>query len=82
MSIDNSEGMRQGAGALDTLSPLAIRVRAEYQEMPGMRLTVGQAARLFGLAPDVADAVRWELQSESILTCSTAGLFALVSAGR
>lgn len=28
--------------------PLA-RIRAEFDEMPGMRLTVAQAARLFGL---------------------------------
>lgn len=27
------------------------RIRAEYQEMPGMRLTVAQAARLFNLDP-------------------------------
>lgn len=27
------------------------RIRSEYQEMPGMRLTLPQAARLFGLEP-------------------------------
>jgi hypothetical protein len=27
------------------------RVRSEYQEMPGLRLTLPQAARLFGLEP-------------------------------
>jgi len=27
------------------------RIRAEYHEMPGMRLTVAQAARLFNLDP-------------------------------
>ena len=26
---------------------LHARIRAEYEEMPGLRLTVGQAARLF-----------------------------------
>jgi hypothetical protein len=28
-----------------------IRIRAEYREMPGMRLTLAQAARLFALEP-------------------------------
>lgn len=28
---------------------LLDRIRAEYREMPGLRLTVGQAARLWGL---------------------------------
>jgi hypothetical protein len=27
------------------------RIRSEYQEMPGLRLTLSQAARLFGLEP-------------------------------
>jgi hypothetical protein len=30
-------------------SAMRVRVRAEFQEMPGMRLTVAQAARLFAL---------------------------------
>ena len=28
---------------------LQARIRSEYQEMPGLRLTVSQAARLFGV---------------------------------
>jgi hypothetical protein len=31
---------------------LQDRVRGEYREMPGLRLTVAQAARLFNLDPD------------------------------
>jgi hypothetical protein len=31
------------------LHRLQIRVSAEYQEMPGLRLTLAQAARLFSL---------------------------------
>jgi hypothetical protein len=30
---------------------LQARIRAEYREMPGMRLTLPQAARLFNLEP-------------------------------
>jgi hypothetical protein len=63
----------------DGLTPLAVRVRGEYREMPGLRLTVSQAARLFGLSPDVADAVLDELQRASILARSRDGVFALIS---
>jgi hypothetical protein len=31
---------------------LHARIRAEYQEMPGLRLTTAQAARLFNLDPN------------------------------
>jgi hypothetical protein len=64
------------------MSPLAIRVHGEYMEMPGLRLTVRQAARLFGMAPDVADAVLNELQGRSILACSHDNAFALIGAPR
>jgi hypothetical protein len=56
------------------MSPLAVRVHGEYREMPG-RLTVCQAARLFSVAPDVADAVLHELRRASILACSDDGAF-------
>jgi hypothetical protein len=46
---------------------LAIRVRAEFQEMPGLRLTVRQAERLWGLAPDVCAQVVDVLVSRAIL---------------
>jgi hypothetical protein len=69
---------RDDADAPESMSPLAIRVHGEYREMPGLRLTVRQAARLFSLAPDLADAVLQELRRASILACSTDGAFALV----
>ena len=59
------------------MTPLAVRVQGEYREMPGLRLTVRQAARLFGVAPDVADAVLHELRGASILARSDDGAFAL-----
>jgi hypothetical protein len=46
--------------------------------MPGLRLTVRQAARLFSIAPDLADAVLHELRCASILACSNDGAFSLV----
>jgi hypothetical protein len=63
----------------EALSPLAMRVRGEYKEMPGLRLTVSQAARLFSVAPDIAHDVLHELRRASILTRSDDGAFALIS---
>lgn len=39
--------------AAEALSGLVNRVKVEYQEMPGMRLTVSQAQRLFGINESV-----------------------------
>jgi hypothetical protein len=39
------------------LEAVARRVLAEFDEMPGLRLTPRQAARLFGLDPDVCRTV-------------------------
>ena len=75
----HTRGSRNGGGAPEAMTPLAVRVQGEYREMPGLRLTVRQAARLFSVAPDVADAVLHELRRASILTCSHDGVFALIS---
>ena len=49
----------------------------EYGEMPGLRLTVAQAARLFGVAPDVVRDVLDGLRRTSVLTCSDRGTYTL-----
>ena len=43
---------------------LLRRVRAEFSEMPCLRLTPAQARRLFGLRPDICDRVLDELVRE------------------
>ena len=58
---------------------LAARVRGEYGDMPGLRLTVRQAARLFGVPPDVANAVLHELRLASVLARSSDGTFSLLT---
>lgn len=59
------------------ISTLARRVRGEYVEMPGLRLTVPQAARLFGLPTDVARSVLDELRQASVLTLTDGGSYSL-----
>jgi len=56
---------------------LSRRVRGEYAEMPGLRLTVPQAARLFSLAPDVAELVLDGLREDAVLHLSPEGTYSL-----
>ncbi len=72
---------REQAGAVEAMTTLAVRVHGEYREMPGLRLTVRQAARLFTLAPDVAGAVLDELRRHSILARADDGAFFLMGEG-
>jgi hypothetical protein len=65
----------QMSAVQQAITPLAVRVRGEYKEMPGLRLTVRQAARLFSVAPEVAEAVLNELRHASFLACSDDGCF-------
>jgi hypothetical protein len=53
---------------------VAQRVRAEFEEMPGMTLTVGQASRLFGLDQEICRAVLDRLVSAAFLRCTAAGV--------
>lgn len=72
-----SRGSGRGPALAETIPALALRVRGEYEEMPGLRLTVLQAARLFGVAPDVAHAVLDHLRRASVLRCSDRGTYSL-----
>ena len=72
-----ASGSSRGPVLAGTIPALTLRVRAEYVEMPGLRLTVLQAARLFGVAPEVAHAVLDDLRRASVLTCSDRGTYSL-----
>lgn len=73
-----SSGSPGGEPALEvTIPALALRVRGEYEEMPGLCLTVMQAARLFGVAPALAHAVLDDLRRVSVLRCSDRGIYTL-----
>ena len=59
------------------MTPLAQRVRGEFTEMPGLRLTVHQAARLLALPTAVAHDVLDVLHHASVLNCSEDGAYSL-----
>lgn len=52
---------------------VARRVREEFREMPGLRLTPTQATRLWGLDRDACRAVIDHLVAASFLRWTTAG---------
>jgi hypothetical protein len=62
----------------DRSAPLATllqRVREQYREMPGLRLTKLQATRLFEVAPSVSAAMLRALVMESFLSRTEEGAF-------
>ena len=57
---------------------VANRVRNEFNEMPGLRLTVCQAARLWGLDPPVCESVIDVLVRAAFLRWTAAGTVARI----
>ena len=55
--------------------PVLCRIRAEYWEMPGLKLTPGQAQRLLGLDPESCDMLLTTLVSTGFLACTGDGAF-------
>jgi hypothetical protein len=54
---------------------LLQRVREQYRDMPGLKLTEPQATRLFGVAPSVCAAMLRALVIEDFLSRAEDGLF-------
>ena len=50
-----------------TEAVLAVRIKAEFREMPGLSPTLTQAARLFGVGPDECARVLLELERDQFL---------------
>lgn len=55
------------------METVARRVLAEFDEMPGMALTLRQAARLFGLDPDFCRVVLDALVDSAYLRRTSGG---------
>jgi hypothetical protein len=58
------------------VKPLIDRVRSEFLEMPGLRLTIPQAQRLFGLDSSSCATVFDALTGDKFLTRGGDGRFA------
>jgi len=53
----------------------ALRLRNEFLEMPGLVVTIPQAARLFGIRLDRAAEMLTQLECEGFLTHDNAGFY-------
>ena len=62
-----------------SFAELLRRIRAEYLEMPGLRLTAPQAQCLFGLDSETWDAVSAALLDAKFLSHTHNGMFAMAA---
>jgi len=75
--------MAEGVHALSDRRDVASRaellqhIRAEFQDMPCLRLTCAQARRLFGLPPGVSERLLATLVAERTLARGPDGRYAL-----
>jgi hypothetical protein len=63
---------RRNVAARETL---LCRVRSEFDEMPGLSLTLAQASRLFALSPDVSSRILERLIGEGLLRLHRGGQY-------
>jgi hypothetical protein len=75
---DNNEERESG---VDSFVNATVRIRAEYLEMPGMRLTVQQVERLFGIERPLCKAVLDALVDTDFLCVNANGTYARLTDG-
>jgi hypothetical protein len=68
-----------GAERRDVASRHALthRIHSEFEEMPGLSLTLGQAGRIFGLPVEIIGRILERLTEAHVLRRRTDGQFAL-----
>ena len=66
---------------IDPAGDLVRRIRGEYLEMPGLRVTPCQAQRLFGLDATTCDEVLAGLLQSGFLSLTVDGMFRLTEPG-
>jgi hypothetical protein len=72
--MDNPTTLTAGSGTL-LIDVVAARIQGEYREMPGLRLTLRQAHRLFGVDATVCSLVLEQLTRDKFLVRSADGHF-------
>ena len=69
------------ASTIGPTADLVRRIRGEYLEMPGLRVTARQAQRLFGLDVITCDEVLACLLQSGFLSYTVDGMFKLTQPG-
>jgi hypothetical protein len=64
---------------MTSLELLLTRIRGEYQEMPGLRLTFAQACRLWQMDPETCHAVLQQLVDDRVLYRTSEGAYLALS---
>ena len=72
--------VKEASCSRDYPDPLVTRIRGEYAEMPGLRLTFDQACRLWQLDARTCEVVLHVLIAEGFLVRTTNGAFIATSA--
>jgi hypothetical protein len=67
------------ATAASALDRTLLMVRAEYREMPGLGLTLAQAARFFALTPSDSERVMRQLIDEGLVFRDLTGVYRRVT---
>jgi hypothetical protein len=70
-----SKGFVMNDSRHQSIDDLIRRVRGEYLEMPGLRLTSAQASRLWGLDSRTCQKLLHKLLDAQFLTCTTDGRY-------
>jgi DNA-binding MarR family transcriptional regulator len=65
----------------EAITPLLHRVRSEFLEMPGLRLTPAQAARLWGLDRHTSERILDRLAMAGFLSKNKEGAYLSASEG-
>jgi DNA-binding IclR family transcriptional regulator len=76
--IDTSDTPFEG----NALNALLLRIRAEYEDMPGLCLTLRQAARLWDLEPKMCERLLETLVSQGVLRQGRGGYLLARSGAR
>ena len=77
-AVDRATISQKAATPAEDMAALVLRFAGEFRDMPGLRLTLRQAARLFGVESDIASAVLEELRRAAVLALSNDGRYALI----
>ena len=56
---------------------LVRRIRREFEEMPGLSLTLAQAAKLFGISPEASSRILAQFAEEGLLSLSNSRRYIL-----
>ena len=62
---------------LTARATLLRRIRSEFEEMPGLSLTLGQAAKLFGIPPETCARILAQFAEEGLLCLTINRRYAL-----